>query len=132
MSNSANQSKEWLEFARKDLATAELLMANEGFPEIIAFHCQQTIEKAFKAYLAHVGQRFPKTHDIQYLCQLCSQSDPVFGKYSDDCGFVGAFYIEARYPIGIPVNVSEADAEYALQIAKAIYALINDLILKSI
>ncbi|AEE97495.1 HEPN domain-containing protein [Mahella australiensis] len=132
MSNNVGQSKEWLEFARKDLATAELLIANEGFPEIIAFHCQQAIEKAFKAYLAYTGRRFPKTHDIQYLCQLCSQSNPVFGNYNDDCSFVGVFYIEARYPIGIPVNVSGTDAEHALQIAKTIYALVSGLVSKSI
>jgi HEPN domain-containing protein len=126
----ADEAMEWLEFAKKDLATAELLLTNEGFPEIIAFHCQQAIEKALKAYLVCVGKQFPKTHDIQYLCQLCGQNDPVFEAYNDDCNFVGTFYIEARYPIGIPTNISKADAEYAFQIARAIYNLVSNLIPK--
>jgi HEPN domain-containing protein len=129
MSN-ADEATEWMEFARKDLATAELLLANEGFPEIIAFHCQQAIEKALKAYLVCIDKRFPKTHDIQYLCQLCGQNNLIFAAYNDDCNFVGTFYIEARYPIGIPANISQADAERAFQIAKTIYNIVNNLIPK--
>ncbi|GEM_PF-3716381 len=45
--------------------------------EIICFHCQQAAEKALKAYLVFLEIRVPKTHDLDYLLELCETSEPI-------------------------------------------------------
>jgi HEPN domain-containing protein len=38
--------------------------------EIFGFHAQQAVEKALKAWIAALGKRFPKTHDIEDLIEV--------------------------------------------------------------
>ena len=44
---------DWMEIAARDLLAARLLLEQEQCLEIVGFHCQQCMEKAFKAYLIH-------------------------------------------------------------------------------
>jgi len=42
----------WLKKAKNDLKTVKHLLTLEDTPtDVIAFHCQQAVEKYFKAYL---------------------------------------------------------------------------------
>jgi HEPN domain-containing protein len=51
-----------------DKAAAEQLSAQGGrFREIVAFHCQQAVEKYLKALLVRRQVEFQKTHDIAKL-----------------------------------------------------------------
>ena len=50
----SNDCGEWLRFARMDMENVDLLMEQRiKKAEIILFHCQQTAEKALKAYLVN-------------------------------------------------------------------------------
>ena len=50
------QVKDWILLADQDLNASEILIKNEyPLTNIVAFHCQQTIEKYFKAYLIRKG-----------------------------------------------------------------------------
>ena len=40
--------KSWFFFADKDIAAAEEIIKNPELTNIVAFHCQQAIEKYFK------------------------------------------------------------------------------------
>ena len=52
--------QEWLDHSRKDLDSAEFLTRMMPEPlEIICFHCQQSVEKAMKAYLSFINLRPP-------------------------------------------------------------------------
>ena len=55
---------EWLEFAKKNLDTAKLLLEANHFEDIIGIELQQTIEKLFKAFLAYSNAKIPKEHDL--------------------------------------------------------------------
>lgn len=46
----------WLEFAKEDLRTAELIV-REGLFNQVCFHSQQCAEKALKAYVEFVKKR---------------------------------------------------------------------------
>ena len=48
---------DWLEIAAQDLLAAQLLTEAGQCLEVAAFHCQQGMEKAFKAYLIYTGRR---------------------------------------------------------------------------
>ena len=42
---------DWFEKASQDLRGAEILMAHEGGNDLVAFHCQQAMEKTLKGWL---------------------------------------------------------------------------------
>ena len=68
---------QWLEKADRDYAAAEqLLVQGDRFREIIAFHCQQAVEKYLKALLVRQQVEFPKTHDIRALLGLVAEVHP--------------------------------------------------------
>ena len=55
-----------LRSAEQDLRSLEILAA-EGPEEGFGFHVQQALEKAFKAWLALLGELYPLTHDLKTL-----------------------------------------------------------------
>ena len=61
-------TRSWLLKAQRDLLSAKEL-AEADFPllDTAAYHCQQTAEKAIKAFLLYHDIRFEKTHDIEVL-----------------------------------------------------------------
>jgi predicted nucleotidyltransferase len=52
-----------------------IVMSSERFREIVAFHCQQAVEKFLKALLVRRQIEFPKTHDISSKPQFRSLSE---------------------------------------------------------
>ena len=57
--------REWLVKAQHDLMSAErLLSGDEPIRDTGCFHCQQTAEKALKAFLTHYGIEFEKSHSL--------------------------------------------------------------------
>lgn len=54
----------WLELACGDLVTAEAAQKDWRVPaRSVAFHAQQTVEKAIKAALVLEGRSAPKSHE---------------------------------------------------------------------
>lgn len=43
--------EEWIEKAQIDLRGAVILFESSGTEELVAFHCQQAVEKYLKAFL---------------------------------------------------------------------------------
>ena len=43
--------KDWFEKAAHDLRGAEILMEHDGGNDLVAFHCQQAMEKMLKGWL---------------------------------------------------------------------------------
>jgi|GEM_PF-2066213 len=66
---------EWLEKASHDLNTAKVVAELlPDYDDTIAFHCQQAIEKLFKAYLIYLNVEFKPVHDLGYLLTNWLQS----------------------------------------------------------
>jgi HEPN domain-containing protein len=67
--------RRWLTKANNDLKVAEheiVLRPEDMVTEAICFHCQQAVEKFLKAYLITNEIEFGRTHNLEYLLELCS------------------------------------------------------------
>lgn len=71
------QAKVLLEASGRDL-TALAGMADQVVfaEEIFGFHVQQAAEKLLKAWLALLGDMYPRTHNLEVLLDLVIQRDP--------------------------------------------------------
>ena len=94
---------EWLEKAARDLKSAKVLSQNDCGNDIVAFHCQQAIEKSLKGYLIKQTGEFPEGHSLIYLCKEASNYHAGFKKHLKDCAFVNQYYIETRYPAEVRI-----------------------------
>lgn len=90
-------SRQWLNFATDDLDTIKEIIGIEHLTNIAAFHCQQSIEKSFKAVLEESGWDVPKVHD---LIKLYGETKKIkdFKFNEDTLDILSRVYIEARYP----------------------------------
>ena len=78
------EAKAWMEKAWRDLEMAQRAVAGTPpFYDMAVYHCQQSGEKAVKAFLIFRGLVFEKTHDIELLIGLACEIEPGFSKLSD-------------------------------------------------
>ncbi|NJD02296.1 MAG: HEPN domain-containing protein [Ruminiclostridium sp.] len=117
---------EWLEKAGRDLKSAKVLKQNDCGNDMVAFHCQQTIEKVLKGYLLKQTGQVAEGHSLIYFCKEASVFYMEFKKWLKDCAFVNQYYIETRYPADVPLIVSDDEADECISIAEAIYKLVNE------
>ena len=94
--------KDWFEKAVHDLRGAEILMEHDGGNDLVAFHCQQAMEKMLKATAAGA---------------------PLKGNLRD-CAYVNQFYIETRYPSDSYMPVSEEEARDCMDAARKLMELL--------
>ena len=101
-------TKEWLVKAGKDLGRVELaLSASPADPEDALFHCQQAIEKAFKAFLTWHNQPFRKVHNLGELGRQCLAIDPTLEPLADRASSVTEYAWVFRYPGDVPAPTLE-------------------------
>jgi len=89
-------TRSWLQAAEEDLLAAKLLAKEMRLTNIAAFHCQQCLEKSFKAIIEEKGQAIIKSHDLLRLhastnIQLADEEHSLLG-------IINEVYIDARYP----------------------------------
>lgn len=91
------QAKAWLDSARDDLGVVEEIINRDDLTSMVAFHCQQAIEKSFKAVLEEYERTVPRIHD---LITLHNQTEKYikFKIESDLLNQLNELYIDARYP----------------------------------
>ncbi len=90
--------KEWLKFAKIDLDSAIKLLEDPGLTQSAAFHCQQSIEKSFKAILEENQNKIPRTHDLEKLYGQVEECKIKLVIDEDVLDEVNDVYIETRYP----------------------------------
>ncbi len=107
--------KEWINKAEDDLLAARMLMEHEEFPvSVVCFHCQQSAEKYFKAYLTFREVEFPKIHDMiaileNYLIPL----DITFSDIKQQTVLLTDYAVKPRYPdFLIELTVNDACEAY--------------------
>ena len=92
--------REWLDRARQDLRSAEVLLdADPPLLQDAAFHCQQTVEKAIKGFLSHHDWRFERTHVMRYLIDPCVDLDGDFARWRDAAESMTDYAVQMRYPM---------------------------------
>ena len=90
--------KDWIFYAERDLKTAERAINDDNpFTNIIAFHCQQAIEKYLKAYLIENGVSLIKTHDLILLNNMIKEIK-VMDIDEKKLLVIKQIYAESRYP----------------------------------
>lgn len=121
--------KDWIEKAERDIKSAKILKEHDCGNDVVAFHCQQSVEKLLKAYLISKGEGIVSGHSLIYLCKLSEKHNSEFKKYIKDCGFLNQYYIETRYPADNPLIISDYESEECISIAEKIYKTVIEIII---
>lgn len=115
---------EWLDRANEDIMSATLLQRSDECLNNAAFHCQQTIEKALKAYILLKSNTLVDGHNLTWLCKKAMQYDSAFGEWLEGCASLSHCYIETRYPADIPLDITQDDIKLHYGTASTMYLFI--------
>jgi HEPN domain-containing protein/predicted nucleotidyltransferase len=124
----------WLAHAERDMRLAVHLSSDfEEWKEGICFHSQQAAEKFLKALIISRHERPARTHLLDQLVDHLRRLGIDPGATEDDAIFLSFFAVDVRYPeededgsipgadwIARPIEVSEADARRAFDVARRI------------
>jgi len=92
------QVENWILLADQDLCAAEILLKDHSpLTNIVAFHCQQAIEKYLKAFLVENDVPLVKTHDLIKLNGMIKEVKDL-GIDSKKLIIINEVYVESRYP----------------------------------
>jgi HEPN domain-containing protein len=100
---------DWVKKAEEDFLVASQIMRRKkqrGF-NAACFHCQQTVEKYFKARLHEAEIPFPKTHDLVLLLELLEAIEPLWITYASTVRRLTGYAVNFRYP-GEDATLAEA------------------------
>lgn len=116
----------WLAKAAQDLRAAEFERAAEPpLAADIVFHCQQSAEKAMKAFLAWHDRPFRKTHNLVELGEQCAAIDPQLEPVLRRAAGLTEYAWKFRYP-GEPDEPAPEEVEEALALAHDVFDAILD------
>ena len=115
----------WLLKAAHDLETAKIVVSHlPDYDDVIAFHCQQAIEKALKGYLIFLDIEFKPVHDLGYLLNLTSTKNDAFDIYFEDVDRISRYAVQIRYPDTI-IKLTRFQIQEAIKMADLIFTLVN-------
>ena len=121
-------ARDWLRHAASDLHLARIALPD---PDVlrnqIAFHAQQTAEKALKAALVGRNVRFPRTHDLEALIEIVQLAGIPWPFAPAEIGALTPFAVETRYPSGL-AQITEAEASEAVETAAKVLRWANQVI----
>ncbi len=117
-------TKQWLEYAKADIKSCKNNIKDEFLTNIVAFHCQQTIEKCFKAIIEENDIDIKRIHSLFKLYKIIK--DKInFNVNIDKLEQIDKVYTTSRYPddLGLlPEGKPEIEeAEEMYEFAKRIY-----------
>ena len=103
--------------AERDVLTLRSMTADAPV-ELFGFHVQQAAEKALKAWLALLGERYPLTHSIETLLDLLADRGAAVEPFRDLVEFT-PYAVEFRYA-GADPDAEPIDREGALANVEAL------------
>jgi len=115
---------DWLDRAEEDIQSAKLLSQDELCYNNAAFHCQQTIEKALKAYILLKSGMLVDGHNLPWLCKRAAKYDRTFSDWLRESTSLSKCYIETRYPADIPLDLTYEQVRNYYRMAKEMYLFI--------
>ena len=114
----AADTRGWLAKARLDVRGAEVdLAASPPLCGDAAFHCQQAVEKALKAFLTWHDRPLRKSHDLVELGSQAVQLEPSLESLLRAAAPLTEYAWKFRYP-GEPEEPTLAEARDALALAR--------------
>jgi HEPN domain-containing protein len=117
---------DWLEISADDLLASRVLLEQEQCYEIVGFHCQQAMEKAFKAYLIDCAGMLVDGHNLTWLCRKAMKYNREFAKWLDNTAEMNRLYIETRYPSDMELRLSPERAREVYTLATELYDFVCD------
>lgn len=117
--------KDWLDKARRDLRSAEILSQHEGDNDTICYFCQQAVEKYLKGLLLKHTAINQEGHNLLKLCKKATLYDRNLEVFIKDCAFLNIYYVETRYPQEDPLEVTNKDVQECIRIANTIIGHID-------
>ncbi len=124
-------TREWLNFAQKDLVNCERILRDEFLTNIVAFHSQQAVEKSFKAIIEEYDLSFIRTHDLIRLAETVRPRLP-FGLDDEMIATLNEVYINSRYPGEFGLlpygNPTTEDADRFHQFARNVFDQVSALL----
>jgi HEPN domain-containing protein len=91
------QTEAWIGFAEKDMLTVSEIIENDRLTNIVTFHCQQAIEKYFKAFILEKEKPLLRIHNLLTLYGVIKEIID-FDIDEDLLSTVNDIYLESRYP----------------------------------
>jgi HEPN domain-containing protein len=94
--NEQKTSQKWLDRVAYDVDTAKAMLQTGRLIYAI-FMCQQSLEKCFKALLAHQEKEIIPIHNLRRLAELSAVINELDGATLLKLDFLSSYYINARY-----------------------------------
>jgi HEPN domain-containing protein len=117
-------AREWLEFAERDVNSADYLMNMWPRPdEIICYLSQQSAEKSLKGFLVVNDITPPKIHNLLDLCGLCAAYNAEIKNLLLQLEYLNQFSVMPRYPRAL--TLTDQDAQTAIDYAKIVFEFIK-------
>lgn len=117
MKEKADSVRGWLRKAWSDGVAMDASL-NAGALDAACFHAQQTAEKYLKAFLIYADVKFPFTHNLTKLVELCAGIDTSFRSLITLVAPLTPYAVELRYDEEFwpSVEVAQAARSSALSI----------------
>ena len=131
---SQNNWQEWMRYAHNDLSVSIREMERECNPkhrfyEVILAHCQQSAEKALKAYvIKNNPSKNPRvfSHDLEAIRMECERLDKTFSssRLVKHLTFLSVF-VTARYP-DFRFSIDSSHAKRGINSAKRVNDFVSE------
>lgn len=112
--------QDWYDKGMHDLRGADILFEHDGGNDLVAFHCQQAMEKYLKGWLLKETGELFDGHSLVFLCRMAIKAGADLRSNLRDCAYVNQFYVETRYPADVNIPVSKEEVEDCLDAARTL------------
>lgn len=124
------EAKRWLREAESDLKAAKDSLSSGNY-NWSCFQCQQSAEKALKAYLYNLGYTSLITHSVKILLRHCIKKNRIFENLMDAAKNLDMYYIPTRYPNSLDTDIipseyfDREDAQRCVKFATSILKIVK-------
>lgn len=114
----AREARRWFGEAEEDLEAAGILR-DAGKHHLACFHAQQAAEKALKGFLYGEGESEVTGHSVHRLRQRAERYAADLARLAE-ARLLDGYYIQPRYPNGVPFDTVPSEIFGEEQSARAI------------
>ena len=93
------EHSDWFQYAEENLEVGRLAL-ERGYYNACLQNVQQAVEKFLKGALLYQGKNFPKTHNIENLLQLLTDTKINMQISQEEAELLDAIYVPSKYPLG--------------------------------
>lgn len=98
----------WIETANHDSESADILINENGYADVIIYHYHQATEKLLKALLIKNNILPERTHSLDKFLNILLKYYPDLSNLSDGILSIHKYLPMLRYPQGEIINFNEA------------------------